>query len=301
MHDIAGEAAALTAAALWASAVVWFRPAIARHGARAVNLLKGLVATALLTVTAAFTGGFATLAAAPAAALGWMGASAIAGLTLGDTALFAAVRRTGAHTALLLQTLAPVFTGVLALPAGERLAAGEWVGAAVVIIGVAMVVGPGARGPESAAAESRAAWRAGLAFGVLAAFGQGAGIALAKPALGSLPVLPATLLRLAVGTAGLALLGWRSGALRRTVVAFDDPMVRRTAVPASVLGTYLAMLLMMASVAWAPATIASVLLSTSPVLGMIVEAVADRRRPAPTAVLGTVVAVAGVAVLMASG
>ncbi len=301
MHELAGEAAALTAAALWAAAVVWFRPAIARHGARAVNLLKGLVATVLLAVTAACTGGFATLAAAPPAALGWMGASAIAGLTLGDTALFAAVRRTGAHTALLLQTLAPVFTAVLALPAGERLTPGEWLGAAVVLLGVAMVVGPGARGPATVPGEGGAAWRAGLAFGVLAAFGQGAGIALAKPALGALPVLPATFLRLAVGTTGLALLAWRSGALRRTVAACADPMVRRTAVPASVLGTYLAMLLMMASVAWAPATIASVLLSTSPVLGMIVEAVVDRRRPASVAVLGTVVAVAGVAVLTTSG
>jgi drug/metabolite transporter (DMT)-like permease len=301
MHELAGEAAALTAAALWASAVVWFRPAIARHGAQVVNLLKGLVATALLAVTAAFTGGFHALAVAPATALGWMGASAIAGLTLGDTALFAAVRRTGAHTALLLQTLAPVFTAALALPAGERLAAGEWLGAAVVLAGVAMVVGPGARGPQAAPAAHRAAWRAGLAFGVLAAFGQGAGVALAKPALDVLAVLPATLLRLAVGSAGLAIVGIRSGLVRRTVTALADPVTRRTAVPASVLGTYLSMLLMMASIAWAPATIASVLLSTSPVMGMVVEAVVDRRRPAAVAVVGTFVAVAGVALLTASG
>jgi len=140
-----------------------------------------------------------------------------------------------------------------------------------------------------------------VAFGVLAAFGQGAGSALAKPALGVLPVLPATLLRLAIGTAGLAILGARSGALRRTFAAFADPVARRTAVPASVLGTYLAMLLMMASVAWAPATIASVLLSTSPVFGMVVEAMVDRRRPTATAITGTLVAVAGVAALTASG
>ncbi len=171
----------------------------------------------------------------------------------------------------------------------------------MVLTGVAMVVGPGARGPRTAPAAHRAAWRAGLAFGVLAAFGQGAGVALAKPALDVLAVLPATLLRLAVGTAGLAIVGARAGLVRRTAAALVDPVARRTAVPASVLGTYLAMLLMMASVAWAPATIASVLLSTSPVLGMVVEAVVDRRRPAPVAVVGTVVAVAGVAVLTASG
>ena len=194
-----------------------------------------------------------------------------------------------------------MFTASLALPAGERLAPGEWSGAAVVLIGVAMVVAPGTRGPDAPPVARRAVWRAGIAFGVLAAFGQGAGIALAKPALDVLPVLPATLLRLAVGSAGLAVVGLRSGVVRRTAAAFADPAAQRTAVPASVLGTYLAMLLMMASVAWAPATIASVLLSTSPVLGMVVEALVDRRRPAPIAVAGTVVAVAGVALLTASG
>lgn len=295
MHELLGEAASVTAAGLWAAAVVMFRPAIARHGASAVNLLKGLVATGLLTVTVLATGAWRDFAGAEPAALGWMAASAVLGLTLGDTAMFAAVRRAGAHTALLLQTLAPVFTALLAVPAGERLSPGEWLGGAVVLAGIALVVGPRRNGSPGTVAP--AVWRAGVVFGLVAAFGQGAGIALAKPALGSLPVLPATLLRLAVGSAGLVLAYWRSGLLGRAVSALSDPVTRRTAVPASVLGTYLAMLLMMAGVAWASATVAAVLLSTSPVLGLAVEAIVDRRRPGAVAIIGTLVAVAGVAII----
>jgi drug/metabolite transporter (DMT)-like permease len=57
------------------------------------------------------------------------------------------------------------------------------------------------------------------------------------------------------------------------------------------------MLLMMAGVAWASATVAAVLLSTSPVLGLAVEAIVDRRRPGAVAIIGTLVAVAGVAII----
>ena len=79
-----------------------------------------------------------------------------------------------------------------------------------------------------------------------------------------------------------------------------EPATLRAAVPAALAGTYLAMVLMMAGVAWAPASIAALLLGTSPVFGLVVEAVADRSWPRPSEVVGTLVAVAGIAVL-ASG
>ncbi len=72
----------------------------------------------------------------------------------------------------------------------------------------------------------------------------------------------------------------------------------RRMLPAAFLGTYLALVLMMVGVALAPATIAAVLLATSPIFGLVIEAVADRKPPTAFAVIGTIVAVAGVAVLV---
>lgn len=72
----------------------------------------------------------------------------------------------------------------------------------------------------------------------------------------------------------------------------------RRMLPAAFLGTYLALLLMMIGVALAPATVAAVLLATSPIFSLVIEAVADRKRPTLLAVVGTITAVAGVAVLV---
>jgi drug/metabolite transporter (DMT)-like permease len=142
--------------------------------------------------------------------------------------------------------------------------------------------------------------KAGIALAVLAAAGQGVGVVVAKGGMDAVPVLGATLLRLAAASLGLLAVGAFTGDVARFVGALRTPATLRAAVPAAIAGTYLAMVLMMAGVAWAPASIAALLLGTSPVFGLVVEAVADRTWPRPSAVVGTLVAVVGIAVL-ASG
>ena len=293
-----GELACLAAAALWAGAVVWLRPSIARAGAPAINLLKCLLATALWGVTLAFTGELAALRGVSVAALGWLAASGLVGLSLGDTALFAAVRRTGAHHALLLQTLAPVFTAALAIPAGERLGPMQLAGGIVVLAGVGLVI----RGAMLAADARNERWEAvGVVFGILGAFGQGAGVTLAKWGLTETTVLQGTLVRLTAATVGLLLVGALRGQLPALSRALRDRETLRTAIPASLVATYLALMLMTAGIAWAPASVASVLLATAPVFSLVVEALIDRRRPTAISVIGTLIAVAGVALLVTSG
>jgi len=292
-----GEVACLSAAAMWAAAVVLFRPAIAAVGAPAVNLLKCLLAGILWTLTLAATGGLAEIGRADPADLWWLAASGVVGLTIGDTALFASVRRTGAHHALLLLTLAPLFAAALAIPTGERLGPLQGAGGLVVLAGVALVIRSRARPPAGGAGGWAAA---GVALGILAAFGQGAGVTLAKWGLDEVGVLQGTLVRLAAGTLGLLVVAAARGELRLQLTAISRPATLRSAVPASLLGTYLALMLMTAGVAWAPASVASVLLATSPVLGLILESAIDRRRPPALGVVGTLVAVAGVAILTAA-
>lgn len=294
MQPLLGESACLTAALLWAVAVVLFRGPIAAWGPRTANLTKCLLGTALLLITLPFFGGFASFSVASPRDLGLIALSGIIGLTIGDTLLFAAIGRLGAHRTLVLGTSAPVFAGLLDAAGGERLSAGQFAAAAVVLIGVTIVVGPG---DPNADGGKRVAI-VGIAFALLAAFGQGAGVVLAKAGLDTLGAMPATLLRLAAGTAGLLAAAALRGGFGRLQDAFQLGPPMRRMVPAAFLGTYLALLLMMVGVALAPATIAAVLLATSPIFSLVIEAVADRKRPTPLAVIGTIVAVAGVAVLV---
>jgi drug/metabolite transporter (DMT)-like permease len=291
-----GESACLGAAFMWAVAVVIFRGPIAMWGARTTNLVKCLVATVLLSLTLPFFGGLSEFASVPVRDLVFIAVSGVVGLTLGDTALFAAVGRIGAHRTLVLQTFAPVFAGGLAISSGERLTTLQLAGAAVVLIGVAVVVGPGRPGDDG----RRRAALAGVVLALLGAFGQGAGVVLAKEGLDTIGTVPATFLRLAAGTVGLLLAGIATGHNRRLGAALVDRPSLQRMLPATFFGTYLALMLMMAGVALAPATIAAVLLATSPIFSLVIEALADRRRPTALAVIGTIVAVVGVAILVSS-
>jgi len=245
-------------------------------------------------------GQMGALRTTPLSAQALVAVSGVIGLVIGDTALFAAVARIGVHRTLLLQTLAPVFTALV-----DGLWRGVWpsplqaVGAVMILAGVALVVAPeraAAAVPDGGPARS-ASVSAGVAAGVVAAFGQGVGIVLAKAGMETMDVLPASFLRLAAAGIGLALLGAITGGIGRLSRLARSRDAYTRVVPATLLGTYFAMFLMMAGIAWAPASVAAVLLSTSPVFSLVLEAVVDRQPITPRGASGTLLAVAGVAVL----
>ncbi|MDF1561552.1 MAG: DMT family transporter [Deltaproteobacteria bacterium] len=299
MSTLLGELACLGAAAVWAFSLTLFRGPIAAHGSVAVNLVKCAVATLLLGGTTLALGQLEALTGASPAALIFLAASGVVGLSLGDNALFAAVHRLGVHRTLLLQTTAPIFTALLAwgwkgvIPTGPQLLA-----AVVILVGVALVVAP-SRGEsvEADGADHPAPLSLGVAFAVLAALGQGFGIVLAKEGMSEVSVIPAATFRLGAAALGLFLLAIPGGGLGRTrALLTHRPSVKRV-MPATFLGSYLAMMLMMAGIAFAPAAIAAVLLGTTPIFSLLVESAEQRRLPDLRPTAGTLVAVVGVAAL----
>jgi drug/metabolite transporter (DMT)-like permease len=292
-----GTATCLLAAALWAVAVMMFRRPIARLGAPVVNLAKCLVATVLLAITALALGSWRVLIDAAPEHLGWLVLSGLVGMTFGDTALFAAVNRIGAHRSLLLLTLAPLFTAMLAaVLTGERLSPREIIGGLTILGGVILVVTERAE-RNGTAPVPRGVAVAGVLLGLLGALGQGSGVVFAKQGMSAIPVLPATLFRLAAATIGLIVVVRVMNGSSAVMAWTRERAAWREVVPATIVGTYLAMLLMMAGIAMAPASIAAVLVSTTPVFSLVLEAVDRRRWPSAIGVIGTLVAIGGVVVL----
>ena len=113
--------------------------------------------------------------------------------------------------------------------------------------------------------------------------------------------LPAAFLRISVAVAGLvcvsALLG-RGREIARLVVS---PGRLKPSLLPSFMGGYLAILLMMAGIAFAPASVAAVLLTTSPVFSLFLAARFEGTPVTVRGFLGTVLAVLGVAVLSMGG
>ncbi|MEM6453794.1 MAG: EamA family transporter [Acidobacteriota bacterium] len=315
MTTAIGPMACLAAAFAWALAVEWFRPAVARHGATAVNLAKNAIASVLLGLTLLVVGQLSVLMMAPTKALLLIALSGVIGMALGDSALFAAVHRLGAHRSLLLQTLAPAFAAGFALAlTGERLGGRALAGALVIVAGVLVVLAPRASGDatSAAAAADPRAIRIGVAWAVVAAASQGGGVVLAKIGMDAVPVLAAAFVRLAVAAVALALLRIAARGRLRTMrpASSDDdaaasPPDERAATPShlrgvvgpTLLGTYLAVLLMMLGIDRSPAAVAAVLLATTPVFSLLIDAVRLRRPIGARALIGTALTVVGVALL----
>jgi len=307
MHatSLIGEGASLAAALCWAVALTLLRRPIVEHGAWAINLAKMVIASLLLGITAILAGQGGVLVHGSRSGLGLVALSGLVGLTLGDTALFAAVARIGVHRTLLFQTLAPVFTALFAVGLyGERPSAAEYAGAAIILAAVTLVVMPRhsrASSPAAARAGTVSFDVLGIGLATLAAFGQGVGVVLAKAGMDTVPILAASLVRLVAAGVGLIVVMSFAGRLGAAARAIASPATLRRVVGPSILGTYVAFLLMMAGIAFVPASVAAVLMSTTPIFSLFLDAKVEGTPVTVRGLVGTLLAVAGVAVLTISG
>jgi len=287
-----GEIAAVATALCWAFTGIFFAEAARRIGALRVNLLRLPIALVLLSGALLATG--TTFATLDARRVGLLAASGIVGLTIGDLALFAALVRIGPRLAALLMALAPVFAtlagavGLRELPGPLGLA-----GMAVTLAGVGWVVLE-RRDGQAHPFEHRGA----IALGVIAAACQGIGLVLAKAGMaGEVPPLAATWVRMGVATAAMWLLALAAG--RTAGLAIVDG-ARRGAMPVlggAVSGPFVGVWLSLIAARYTDVGVAATLMATTPVLIIPLVMFTEGYRPSLRAVLGALVAIAGVALL----
>jgi drug/metabolite transporter (DMT)-like permease len=159
---------------LWSLSAVSARKMVDALGSMLANLARLLVATALLTAWALLWG-----RGVHGQGFWWFVASGVAGFGLGDIALYFALGRIGSRlTILLTQTLAaPVGALVEWLWLGTTLSGWEMLSGAGVLAGVVLALVPK---DNTHIAQDRLS--AGIAWGVVAAVGQGLGAVLSRRA-----------------------------------------------------------------------------------------------------------------------
>lgn len=291
-----GELAAIGAAVTWACGSILFAR-IGRDGVPpgAMNLGKLVVAGGLLLLTATIVHGRPFPVGVPPAALGLLFASAIAGLTIGDTAYFGAIVALGVPRAILLLSSAPVFAalgGFLWL--GETLDRRALLGMAATFLGILLVV---TRAPIATDRSARVG--RGIALGIVAALGQAAGVLLSRRAMQvGLDPLAAAAGRIALGGVGLIAIatvtrdaaGWTRALLaERTWLRIGL---------ASIVGTYCGIWLAQTALLRASSTgVASTLLATSPIFALPIAHVAGLERMTVRAAIGVGIATVGIAIL----
>ena len=292
-----GEIAALATAVCWAATSLFYTIAGKQVGSQVVNRVRLPLAAFFLAITHLLWQGQVLPIHAEPSRWGWLGLSAISGLVVGDAMLFQAFVLIGARLAMLLMTLAPVIGALLAwVFLGETLSPLEIVAIIVTVGSVAWVVSE-RRNPSSVDGNPRS-YLIGVLCGIGGAFGQALGLILSKRGMvGDFPALSASLIRLTTASVVIWLWALIRGQLRPTIEGLRIRRARWSIVVGTITGPFIGMTLSLVAVQLTQVGIASTLMALSPVFLLPMSHWVLKERITQRAIVGTVVAMVGVAMI----
>ncbi|NOX36479.1 MAG: DMT family transporter [Calditrichaeota bacterium] len=288
-----GEIAALGTAICWSFSAVFFTIASRRVGALTINLFRLPLAIFLLLTTYLLSGGNFQI---QTDALLYLALSGVLGLAIGDTFLFYSMVLVGSRIAMLLLSLSPPITALLAfLMLGETLSLKEILGIGLTIFGVSWVVLEKNDAPHA----RRQDFLKGVMLGFLSAFTQSLNLIFAKKGLVmDVDALFGTLIRMV----SAALILWPASFLLRKIknpikMLKADLTAVKYLLSGVTMGPYLGVWLSLVAVKFTHTGIAATLMSIVPVTMIPISIRFEKERPTVRSVLGAVVTVIGIAFL----
>jgi len=292
MAGIMGVFAALGTALCWAIAARLFSATGNAFSPLSMNFWKGVVSIAILA---------GVLAIFPPAPYNmqdvvWLLLSGLIGIGIGDTCFFKALKSIGDSQAVLVaETLAPLFTALFAMAfIGEWITWQQWVGVAVVLLSVDMVIKAHKRSATHIFATS------GYLYGVGAALCQAVGAVVSRDILGSgeVDAASAAFLRLIGGMAFVVpfMLITRS----KWMPVMHKKGIWPIFILATLLGTTAAIYLQMFAFAYAKAAVVQTLIATSALMSIGVAWVMGEKATKAT-IVWSAIALCGVGILVSFG
>ncbi|ERM58209.1 MULTISPECIES: DMT family transporter [Vibrio] len=293
-----GELAAIGAAIVWACATWIYGQFGHRFSAMQLNIVKGVVASGMMLLVM-------PLIPMPEFEMSanhfWILAiSGVIGIAIGDSAYFAALKRIGANKTLLLESLAPPLSGVLALMfLGAALTLQSWLGVVITTLAVTFVVfQPSQSVNGEADSKNKAQW-SGIGFGLVASVCQASGVVISHYALvaGDIPPLLGALIRLTIGVFVVMLIipfveSKPYSSMKKDLwemTKFDKLWL----LGAIFVGTFLALWLQQVALKNANPAIAQTLIATSPVFILVIY-VLKGEKISKQSVIGTLAALGGI-------
>ena len=300
-----GELAGLAGALVWATTNTVLRGQSARLGAFTTNAWRALFASACFLVIFLLTRRVGDLFAIELRTLVALLASVVIGMAIGDALQFNAMTLIGVSRAMPISGVFPLLTVVLAtLFLDEPVTVRTVAGALLVIVGVTLVAlprrareAPGEEGRRDLAgsrAERRRHWL-GVGLALAAAACWACSTTITRVAIEEIDVITANTIRLPFSALVSLLFG-----LGRAKLPPSKFGLRSFAVlfVAGALGTTGGGYLYLTSVKLAGAAKTAILASTAPVFAMPLAMLFLRERPGPRAIVGTLLAIAGIALVV---
>ncbi len=284
-----GKLFALASAIVWALAMITLKKSGETAPPFALNLFRVVVSIPLFAVT--------LLALdeplwqpAPRADVLLLLASGIIGIALSDTLFHAGLNRMGAGITGIVGCLYSPFVVLGAyLVLSERLGLWQLIGMVLVVAGV--VIASKHKPPAGA---TRRTMVIGVVYGVLAMATVAAGILIVKPVLERTGVVWATFVRQIGALAVMAPLGLLLPGRREHYRALRPHRQWRNLVPATLLGSYLAVMLWIAGMKYAKAGNAAILNQTSSIFVLVFAALLLREPFTGRKVAAAVLALGGI-------
>jgi len=289
-----GEWAALGAAFLWTvSSLLWGKIHLSALG---LNLSKNVVGSAILLIHLVVFGLLSGQAIfrADTTAWGWLGASALVGIVLGDTFYFRCIQIMGARQALMLATTAPLFAATLGWRyLHESISLWMIIGISMTVTGLIAVVAGRKRAIESPGLLPGSRY-VGVLFGILAAVCQAIGAVFSKIGMESCDPLEATFIRLFVSLVITLAIVLGQGRIRIIYGRVSKPDVLKFLIPATAVGTWLGIWLSQVAFKFSDVAVATTLQATSPLFAIPIVYFFLGLRTTLIAFLGTMLAIVGV-------
>ncbi len=297
--SLLGPLAALGTSFCWSFTSTFFTLAGRRVGSMVVNRARLVLAVIFLMLTHwALLGAIFPWNASPERWF-WLGLSGVLGLVIGDALLFQSFVWLGPRLSMLIMSLVPVISTLFAWALlGERLTAWQITAIFITVGGVASVI-LDQRGNNAAIVQGKA-YLIGVLFGLGGAVGQATGLIAAKKGLvGDFSALSGTLIRMFVAMVAL----WAVTLLMRQAQETlrklkEDRQALKYLFGGAFFGPFLGVYLSLVAVQATQVGIASTLMSLPPVFLLPISHFVFGERIGTRAIAGTLVAIAGVAMLL---
>ena len=293
MHII-GILCATSAALFWAIAVIMFKKSGEQLSPTALNLFKGIV-TLLLLAPTLWVADVPLFPKRPLHEWLLFSLSGLLGITLADNLFFMALRRLGAGLWAVVDCLYLPFVIVLSgVFLDESIGPRGLIGAALVVAAIAA-----SSFSKTAASEPHRDTTAGLLLGSLAVSMLAGSIIMIKPLLAETSILWASFVRLLAGVGGLLVMAVIHPERRLILGVLIPSPSWKVALPASVIGNYVAMLAWLAGFKYTLVSIAAILNQLATIFTFILAALFLKEPVTPTRLIAILLAVCGA--LLAAG
>lgn len=299
MQNYFGEIAGLLTAVFWTVTSMAFESAGKKVGSLAVNLIRLVMAFFFIGIYSYIARGFFFPTDATFYQWKWLAISGIIGFVIGDLLLFQAFVVVGARISMLMMSLAPPFTAFIGwLILDEVLSAQNWIGMAVTMTGIVIVILKRGRSEQNGVRKRRLQSSyslPGILLAIGGAMGQATGLVFSKLGMGDYDAFSASQIRVLAGIAGFSILFFFIKRWPRVWSALKHSSAMKRITLGAFFGPFLGVSFSLLAVQHTETGIAATLMAIVPVLIIAPAIIIFKEKVNWKEILGAVITVAGVA------